>query len=132
VVQGNGIWSRPPESYESTQDSTDQVDHDGHRQQHDDGLHGTDPEHGHSLEPAGFAAARQTGSMVVVGVAGLALIALAVGGLTAMGARRRGSGYPLAALAGLCFPITWTVWYVRDQHPYRHRRGRTVHSSSQP
>lgn len=60
--------------------------------------------------------------MVVVGAVGLGLIVLASGSLTATGARRRGAGPLLAALAGLCFPITWTVWYVHDQHPYQHRR----------
>jgi hypothetical protein len=29
----------------------------------------------------------------------------------------RGVGVPLAVLAGLVFPVTWTVWYVRDQRP---------------
>lgn len=75
-----------------------------------------------SETPPRFATTGQTGGMVVVGVAGLAVIGLALGGLTATGARRRGAGYPLAALAGLCFPISWTVWYVRDQHPDRRRR----------
>jgi hypothetical protein len=42
--------------------------------------------------------------------------------VTASGARRRGVGTGLAALAGLGFPITWAVWYVRDEHPYRPHR----------
>ncbi|QWZ06419.1 hypothetical protein KRR39_12510 [Nocardioides panacis] len=29
--------------------------------------------------------------------------------LTGLGARRRGLAIPLAALTGLCFPVTWTV-----------------------
>jgi hypothetical protein len=55
--------------------------------------------------------------MVLVSVAVLGLIALAIGTLTAIGSRRRGAGVPLATLAGFCFPVTWTVWYVRDRHP---------------
>jgi hypothetical protein len=51
--------------------------------------------------------------VLIVAVAGpLAL-------LTALGAHRRGLAIPLAAVAGLLFPVTWTVWYVRDERPYR-------------
>jgi hypothetical protein len=39
--------------------------------------------------------------------------------LTALGAHQRGLATPLAVVAGLFFPVTWTVWYVRDEHPYR-------------
>ena len=39
--------------------------------------------------------------------------------LTALGARRRGNSLLSAAVAGLFFPVTWTVWYLRDEHPYR-------------
>ena len=46
---------------------------------------------------------------------GAALLALM--GLTATGERRRGQGIGVALAAGLFFPITWTVWYLRDQHP---------------
>jgi hypothetical protein len=53
--------------------------------------------------------------VVVVSV----LVVVALGVLTALGARRRGAGLPLAALAGSAFPVTWTVWYLRDQRPYR-------------
>ncbi len=45
--------------------------------------------------------------------------------LTAMGARRRGRGWPAAALAGVFFPVAWTAWYVRDVHPYRRLRSPT-------
>jgi hypothetical protein len=58
-------------------------------------------------------------SMVIVGVLALALVVLPVPALTALGARRRGVGPALAVMAGLFFPITWTVWYLRDEHPYR-------------
>jgi hypothetical protein len=51
--------------------------------------------------------------VLIVAVAGpLAL-------LTALGAHRRGLAIPLAAVTGILFPITWTVWYVRDERPYR-------------
>ena len=51
--------------------------------------------------------------LLIVAVAGpLAL-------LTALGAHRRGLAIPLAAVTGLLFPVTWTVWYVRDERPYR-------------
>jgi hypothetical protein len=46
------------------------------------------------------------------------LLALVI--LTGLGAHRRGlAGLP-ASLAGLFFPVTWVVWYLRDEHPYRH------------
>ena len=45
-----------------------------------------------------------------------------LGMLTAMGAHRRGVGIVRTAIAGVCFPFTWAVWYVRDEHPYRHER----------
>jgi hypothetical protein len=39
--------------------------------------------------------------------------------MTGEGGRRRGESVPIAVLAGVFFPITWAVWYVRDEHPYR-------------
>ncbi len=39
--------------------------------------------------------------------------------LTALGQWRRGQGMLVASLAGLFFPVAWTVWYLRDEHPYR-------------
>jgi hypothetical protein len=39
--------------------------------------------------------------------------------LTATGGRRRGHGLVAALVAGLFFPVTWAVWYLRDQHPGR-------------
>ncbi len=38
--------------------------------------------------------------------------------MTAHGAQRRGNGAWIAALSGLFFPVTWVVWYLRDEHPY--------------
>jgi hypothetical protein len=40
--------------------------------------------------------------------------------LTGLGAYRRGLAALPASLAGLFFPIAWIVWYLRDEHPYRH------------
>ena len=57
---------------------------------------------------------------VMLVVLGTVTVPLAL--LTAIGAHRRGLAIPLAAVTGLLFPVTWTVWYVRDEHPYR--RGR--------
>jgi hypothetical protein len=50
------------------------------------------------------------------------VLPVALAGLTAMGARRRGAGIPISAVAGVCFPFTWVVWYLRDEHPYRQIR----------
>lgn len=52
---------------------------------------------------------------------GLGLM-LAPVALTCVGARRRGSRLASAAVAGLFFPVTWTVWYLRDEHPYSNER----------
>ncbi len=57
--------------------------------------------------------------MTFVRVLGLALVLLPLPVLTALGAHRRGAGPALALIAGLFFPITWTAWYLRDEHPYR-------------
>lgn len=50
-------------------------------------------------------------------VMGAALLTLM--GLTATGERRRGHGLVLVVLAGAVFPLTWVVWYLRDERPYR-------------
>jgi hypothetical protein len=39
--------------------------------------------------------------------------------LTVLGGHRRGAGLPAAVLGGVVFPITWAIWYVRDEQPYR-------------
>ena len=57
--------------------------------------------------------------MLIVGLILLAAVSLTLPALTALGARRRGVAIPSAVLAGLFFPVTWTAWYVRDEHPYR-------------
>ena len=58
--------------------------------------------------------------MTFVGLAKAAAVALVllVLVLTGLGARRRGAGWPLAMVSGLAFPVTWAVWYVRDERPY--------------
>lgn len=59
----------------------------------------------------------------------LALVTLMVGagvlalmGLTSAGERRRGHGIVVALAAGIFFPITWVVWHLRDEQPYRMAR----------
>ena len=67
--------------------------------------------------------ARHSGVMLIVVPLVLAVTpSLPV--LTGFGARRRGLAIPSAVLAGRFFPVTWIVWYLRDEHPYRrvHRR----------
>ena len=49
----------------------------------------------------------------------LAAVPLTLLVLTGIGAHRRGLARPLAIVAGIFFPVTWTVWYLRDEHPYR-------------
>jgi hypothetical protein len=38
--------------------------------------------------------------------------------LTGVGQRKRGAHPMTAVVAGAFFPLTWMVWYVRDEHPY--------------
>jgi hypothetical protein len=40
---------------------------------------------------------------------------LAVGSLTAWGARRRGQRWRFAWLSGLFFPVSWVLWYMIDE-----------------
>lgn len=63
-----------------------------------------------------------THAMVILGGAVLGAIVLAVAALTALGERRRGGRVPTAVVAGICFPVTWVTWYVRDQRPFRRAR----------
>ena len=44
----------------------------------------------------------------------LVLLAAPLGLLTAVGSRRRGYTTARAFLAGLAFPVTWTLWYLQD------------------
>lgn len=64
--------------------------------------------------------------MVIVGLSALVVVALPLLVLTALGAHERGHPIWLSALAGAFFPVTWTVWYLHDEHPYRRVRGRTA------
>lgn len=61
---------------------------------------------------------------VIAAVLGLAAL-LTLPTLTAIGARRRGQNLPGAVVAGLFFPITWTVWYLHDEHPFQRETRRT-------
>ena len=54
--------------------------------------------------------------MAVVAAVSVLLVGwLALSGLTLTGALSRGQRLPSALVAGLCFPVTWAVWYVRDE-----------------
>jgi hypothetical protein len=64
--------------------------------------------------------------MVIVGLLALVAVALPLPVLTALGARKRGRTMGLAVLAGVFFPITWTVWYLGDEHPYQRHNGRAA------
>ena len=46
--------------------------------------------------------------------AGLVALWLALGMLTAAGARRRGYRWHLVLLSGLLFPAIWVAWYLAD------------------
>jgi hypothetical protein len=61
--------------------------------------------------------------MVIAAVVALAAVALPLCALTALGARRRGASVPVAILGGAVFPLTWAIWYVRDESPYQHSSG---------
>lgn len=57
---------------------------------------------------------RMSGGVTVTLVrVGVPVLVLAT--LTALGELRRGLGVGAAAGAGLFFPVTWAVWYVRDR-----------------
>jgi hypothetical protein len=67
--------------------------------------------------------------MVIVGllaVLAVLAVALLLAVLTALGAHARGQSIALSAVAGAFFPVTWAVWYVRDEHPYRKVHGRAA------
>jgi hypothetical protein len=53
-------------------------------------------------------------ALLICGAVVVALMAL-----TAVGERGRGHGPLVSLVAGVFFPITWAVWYVRDERPYR-------------
>lgn len=59
---------------------------------------------------------------VAAGVLVMGTVLLALMSVTATGERKRGRGVGLALVAGLFFPITWTVWYLLDERPYRSPR----------
>ena len=58
--------------------------------------------------------------------AGLAIVWLLLGLLTAAGARRRRQRWPRALLSGLLFPLTWVAWYLIDQRSAGRARGRSA------
>jgi hypothetical protein len=58
-------------------------------------------------------------SEVAAAALALGAVLLACMGLTAVGERRRGHSIALTVAAGVFFPITWAVWYLRDERPSR-------------
>ncbi|WP_162794494.1 hypothetical protein [Nocardioides houyundeii] len=65
--------------------------------------------------------------MLVIGVVLVVMaLALAVAGLAGLGDRRRGHGFSCVVLAGIFFPMTWTVRYVMDERPYQRCRRATA------
>jgi hypothetical protein len=52
--------------------------------------------------------------MLVATLAVPSVFVLTIMSFTSVGAHRRGAGPALSVLAGICFPVTWTVWYLRD------------------
>ena len=56
--------------------------------------------------------------MLVAALAVPSAFVLTIMSFTSVGAHRRGSGIALSVLAGICFPVAWAVWYLRDEHPY--------------
>lgn len=60
------------------------------------------------------------------GTLALALVAsvLVLMVLTGLGQTRRGASALTAVVAGVAFPVTWMIWYLRDERPYAdsHRR----------
>jgi hypothetical protein len=55
--------------------------------------------------------------VVVVAVGAIMLLPFAL--LTALGSRARGASPAVAIVSGVFFPLSWTVWYLKDEHPYR-------------
>lgn len=55
-------------------------------------------------------------AVVVLGAVVLALVLL-----TAVGSHERGLNPGLALVTGIFFPVTWAVWYFRDERPYARR-----------
>ena len=57
--------------------------------------------------------------MLVTSLVVLAVIGLPLALPTALGARKRGAAGLRALLVGLVWPVTWAVWYVKDERPHR-------------
>ena len=57
--------------------------------------------------------------MVMVGIVVLGAVLLSLPVLTGLGEHRRGANAPAVLVAGLFFPITWLVWYLKDEKPFR-------------
>jgi hypothetical protein len=64
--------------------------------------------------------------MLVVGILVLVAVSLPLPVLTAIGGHQRGLPIPFAILSGIFFPVTWAVWHLRDEHPYRRTKSRAL------
>jgi hypothetical protein len=67
---------------------------------------------------AGVRSVMNTGRVLVLTLVVLAVALLPLAVLTALGAHQRGLGMPGAVCSGLFFPVSWLVWYVKDERPY--------------
>ena len=59
---------------------------------------------------------------LLAALVGAGMIVGALVWLTAIGERRRGHAWVVAVVAGVFFPVTWVVWYLRDDLHRRHVR----------
>jgi len=79
-----------------------------------------------SVTVAMVATVREHGGMVIVGIAVLGAVLLSLPVLTGLGEHRRGARAPVVLLGGLFFPITWLVWYLKDEKPLRRPSSRVA------
>ncbi len=61
---------------------------------------------------------------VALALAGAVLLGLAL--LTGAGQKRRGGSAPVVWASGACFPVTWLVWYFRDERPFARSARRSM------
>jgi hypothetical protein len=59
-------------------------------------------------------------AVVVVVVVAILFLPLAL--LTALGSRARGASLAGVLVSAVFFPVAWTVWYLKDEHPYGSRQ----------
>jgi uncharacterized membrane protein YphA (DoxX/SURF4 family) len=49
----------------------------------------------------------------------VAILSLPLAVLTAFGSHARGASVAAVLVSAVFFPVAWTVWYLKDEHPYR-------------